>query len=103
MINKEPEAPTMRINTEKYRAIPMPNQELDKQMMVSTAKRSSIEARTLCSGCGTRVKKEKMISCNSCGSLICENCFKQHGDRRNTESSDMLFGENDSDHDCDAI
>lgn len=45
-----------------------------KPYAISTAKKSSIEARGLCAKCGVRVSRDDLESCSHCGSLICSDC-----------------------------
>lgn len=71
------EAPIMRVKTGSYQATPQPAEAEKEAFTVSTARKSVIEAKGMCSVCGVRVNREDLESCSHCGSPICLDCKNQ--------------------------
>ncbi|MGI6413373.1 MAG: hypothetical protein ACOXZ5_06960 [Syntrophomonadaceae bacterium] len=42
---------------------------------IITAKKSFVEAKSICPGCGIRVNRNEMGPCDNCGIQICRSCL----------------------------
>ena len=82
MLEKELDTSVMRVNTEKFKAVTFEKKSEENLMTISTARRSSIEARVLCSRCNTRVKREDIYNCETCGSMVCNKCLANLGKKQ---------------------
>ncbi|MDR1159952.1 MAG: hypothetical protein LBK69_04920 [Syntrophomonadaceae bacterium] len=82
MSNVITDAPVMKIKTSKYQAVPIKNMTAKDRLVVTTARRSSVEARLLCGICGTRRRREDFHLCDFCGSMLCKNCFNKHQQKK---------------------
>jgi len=67
----------MRINTKKYKALKIKNEGEPSMFMVTTARKSSVEAKNLCSSCGLWFSRHEMRTCKTCGSEVCKYCLKE--------------------------
>ncbi|MDR1616862.1 MAG: hypothetical protein LBR98_07620 [Syntrophomonadaceae bacterium] len=82
MSNVTTDAPVMKIKTEKYQAVPIKNLAGKARLVITTARRSSVEARLLCGICGTRGRREDFCLCDFCGSMLCGSCFDKHRSKK---------------------
>ena len=82
MPKRELNVPIMRVNTEKFKAVPLDKKDEENLLTISTARRSSIEARVLCSRCSSRVERENIYNCTTCGSMVCKNCLAKFDNKQ---------------------
>ncbi len=70
---EEKTEPSLKINTKKYRAIPMKNPS-ESALVISTAKKSRIKAKVKCQECGALANSFNIKKCKQCGRNICLQC-----------------------------
>ncbi|HWP98206.1 MAG TPA: hypothetical protein VN426_15270 [Syntrophomonadaceae bacterium] len=65
-----------RLQASRFQAASLARDE-DSILSISTARRSSIEAKGMCSACGMRANRDDLQICSHCGSPLCPDCFRQ--------------------------
>lgn len=65
----------LRINTQKFSAIPMKNAKKESSIVITTAKKSSVKAKIKCDRCQNLLNRYDIKVCNGCGKHICAGCF----------------------------
>lgn len=68
----------LKIETQKYQATQLTAEDEEGQLMVSTAKRSSLKAKNLCPRCHEKVNRQEMKSCQYCGGEMCSSCWDDY-------------------------
>lgn len=71
--SKKPGKPAMRVQIGSFQA----DQDEKEVFSISTARKSSIEARIVCAVCGVRANRDELESCPCCGSLLCPDCRRR--------------------------
>lgn len=72
----------LKINTQKYQATQLADGDDEGQFMISTAKKSSLEAKNICPRCQERLSQQEMRSCEYCGSELCAQCLSNFRKKR---------------------
>lgn len=74
-------AALVQIKTRKYEAVPLENPGRESLLLITTARKSSLEAQNLCPKCGKRISPGDSRICESCGSEACIYCLGEYQDK----------------------
>ena len=64
----------------RFQAVPLRSKSDTGLSTIITAKKSFVEAKSVCPGCGTRVNRNEMGPCDNCGIQICRSCLHRRRD-----------------------
>ncbi len=67
-----------KINIQKYQTAQKPARDEEDQFTISTAKKSSLKAKSICPRCQGRVNKQEIRHCEHCGSELCAKCLSKY-------------------------
>lgn len=65
----------LRINTQKFNAVPMKNPK-KSNIVITTAKKSQVKAKIKCDRCLTLINRSDIKQCNECGRNVCLECIE---------------------------
>jgi rRNA maturation endonuclease Nob1 len=67
----------IKFGKSKHEAILLASENKEDIFMVTTARKSSIEAKNICPQCQNHVNRNELIVCDHCGSEVCRSCLEK--------------------------
>lgn len=66
----------LRINTQKFSAVPMKNPKKENSIVITTARKSQVKAKIKCERCLTLINRNDTKHCSECDKNVCLNCLE---------------------------
>ncbi|NLB88273.1 MAG: hypothetical protein GX790_03475 [Syntrophomonadaceae bacterium] len=73
---KKNEELSLRINTQKFSAMPMKNPKKENSIVITTAKKSQVKTKVRCDRCLELINRSDVKHCNECGKNVCISCMQ---------------------------